>query len=153
MGPSSGKSVRISEDICPWLRGRTLNVSMPLAMLGLLIFFRASITAGSSPGTGSDGVAPLLEEQRAQRVDGLLDGVEIRIDGQRLLEARERARGLVELQPDHAVAAEGAEVLGVALQHLVAVGGRAAPVAEQVVRGRALVPALGEVGPAADDVA
>src|SRR5688572_26629586 len=103
MGPSSGNSVRISEDICPCLRGRILNVSIPLAMLGLLICFNASITAGSFLGCGSDRVAPLLDEQGTKRVDRALDGLEVRIHGHRLLEALERARRLVELQPGHPV--------------------------------------------------
>src|SRR5262245_51295008 len=45
--PISGKSVLMSEDIWPWLRGRTLKVSMALATLGLEILRRASITVSA----------------------------------------------------------------------------------------------------------
>src|SRR3989454_6181795 len=69
--------------MCPTLRGRILKVSMPLAMLGLLIFLSASITSASS-----DGVAALLDQERAERLDRLADGLEVGIDRQRLLEAR-----------------------------------------------------------------
>src|SRR2546422_1708675 len=58
--------------MCPTLRGRILKVSMPLAMLGLLIFLSASITSASS-----DGVAALLDQERAERLDRLADGLEV----------------------------------------------------------------------------
>src|SRR5439155_835227 len=134
--------------MCPTLRGRILKVSMPLAMLGLLIFLSASITSASS-----DGVAALLDQERAERLDRLADGLEVGIDRQRLLEALERAGGLVEAEPDHAVAAQRAEMGRVALEHLVAVGGGLAVLADQVVDGGALVPALGEIRATADDLA
>src|SRR2546422_7752206 len=134
--------------MCPTLRGRILKVSMPLAMLGLLIFLSASITSASS-----DGVAALLDQERAERLDRLADGLEVGIHGQRLLEALERAGRLVEAEPDHAVAAQRAEVRRVAPEHLVAVGGRLAVLADQVVDGGALVPPFGEVGSEPDDLA
>src|SRR5467141_5099071 len=134
--------------MCPTLRGRILKVSMPLAMLGLLIFLSASITSASS-----DGVAALLDQECAERLDSLAHGIEVGIHGQRLLEALERAGGLVEAEPDHAVAAQRAEVRGVALEHLVAVGGGLAVLADQVEDGGALVPPLGELGSEPDDLA
>jgi len=91
--------------MCPTLRGRTLKVSMALAMLGLLIFLSASITVPSVrwrcgvAGSGAHG-AP----RRSSRTESRFG-----IHGQRLLEALERAGGLVEAEPDHAVAAQRAE--------------------------------------------
>src|SRR5207237_5756771 len=123
--------------------GRTLNVSMPLAMLGLLIFLSASIM--SSPRL--DGVAALLDQECAEGLGRLADRLEVGVHGQRLLEPLERARGLVEPEPDHAVAAQRAEVCRVALEHLVAVDSRLPVLADKVIDGGALVPALGELRP------
>src|SRR5713226_9496544 len=118
----------------PWLRGRTLNVSMALAMLGLEIFRSASITSTSCckrrekpvrvPPGPSDRVPPLLDEESAKHLDRLRHRFEIRVHGEGALEVRQGAGGLVELHVDHPVTAERAEVVGIALDHLVAVGQR-----------------------------
>src|SRR5689334_7750023 len=114
---------------------------MPLAMLGLVIFFRASIT-----GASSDGVATLLNHELAECVDRLADRLEVRVHRQRLLEALEGASRLVETKPDHAVPTQRAEVRGIPLEHLVAVRGGLAVLADEVIGGGTLVPPLGEVG-------
>src|SRR5713101_3125740 len=132
MGPSSGKSPRISEETLPTSRGRILNVSMALATLGLVILVRASIcwlvsgTGGPPWGTVEclDGALALLDEH--------------------LL-------GLTEPEIDLAVAAEHAPVVRVALHHLVAVLERFLVLSGQEINGGALVPAFREVGPRLDD--
>src|SRR5262245_35591818 len=96
----------------PWLRGRTLNVSIALATVGLVSFLSASIT-GTSWVVGSDRVLAAFDEQGAERLHRLPDPVEVRVHLQRALEVRQRAIGLVELEMDHAVAAERAEVKGI----------------------------------------
>src|SRR6185369_5870093 len=65
----------------------------------------------------------------------------------------ERDRGLVELHVDHSVAAERPEVIRVALHHFVAVGERLLIFAQEVIDGRPLVPAFGELRLTPDDLA
>src|SRR3989338_4599436 len=152
----------------PWLRGRTLNVSMALATLGLVIFRRDSITSASvavAPGRGhaldggeggpsrsSDRPPAALDEELSQRVHGLAHLVQVRVHVERLFEVRQRQRRLAELQVDHAVAGQGAEVVRIALHDLVAVGERLLILAQEVVDRGALVPALGEVRAALYDL-
>src|SRR5262245_64046787 len=102
---------------------------MALATLGLLILRSASITFTSSDGVRvggptSQGVPAPLEQHRLDGLDGLLDRLEIRIDAQGTLEVVQGAVGLVHVEINHAVAAQGAEVVGVSLHHLVTVGQR-----------------------------
>src|SRR6266508_3774316 len=150
IGPNSGNSARSAEDIWPWFRGRTLKVSMALATLGLVIFLSASIKVSSFDGL--KGLPALLEQQALQLFDGVLDPSQVRIHGQRALEVVEGTLGLREPQVDHAVSAQGAEVVGVALHHLIAVGRGLAVLAGEVVHGRSLVPPLGERGAGVDDL-
>src|SRR3989338_2714344 len=138
----------------PWVRGRTLNVSIALATLGLEILRRASITSASVGLTASpsDRSPSPLDQELAQRLRGLAHLPEVGVHVERFLEVGEGQRGLAELQVDHAVAGERAEVVGVAFHHLVAVGQRLRGLAEQVPDRGALVPALGEVRAALDDL-
>src|SRR5262245_28904169 len=136
----------MSDDICPWLRGRTLNVSMALATLGLEILRRASITVSSLTGVSkfalrSHGVASLPAEQVAQEVGRLLDLLHVGIDREGPLEIVEGPGRFVQLQVVHAVATQRAEVIGVALDDLVAVGQRLPVFTEQIVGRGTLVPA------------
>src|SRR5713101_5516568 len=109
-GPSSGKSPRISEETLPSSRGLTLNVSMALATLGLVIFLRASICCVVS-GTGCppypvvgwrderlDRPFALLDERLLELLDHLLDLLQVGVGGERALEVGERLLGLVELE-------------------------------------------------------
>src|SRR5262245_29917652 len=116
----------------PSCRGRTLNVSMALATLGLLILRSASITKASS-GWCSERVPAPPDELLAQHVGGLPDGLEVRVHGESPLEEGEGLLGTTELEIDHPVAAEGAEVIRVALHHLVAIGQRLLVLSHQVV--------------------
>src|SRR6266850_7719860 len=87
-GPSSGNSPRISEETLPCSRGRTLNVSMALATLGLVIFLSASICCVVS-GTGGllvlrvvglDSPFALLDERLLELLDHGLELVEVGVD-------------------------------------------------------------------------
>src|SRR6185503_10104927 len=81
------------------------------------------------------------------------DAGHVRIDSQRTAPVLDRPVVLPEPEVDLAVARERAEVRGIALHHLVAVGERALELAGEVEDRGALVPAFGEPGRAADYVA
>src|SRR5215470_6735812 len=134
MGPISGNSAFTSEDRLPSSRGRTLNVSIALATLGLMIFLSASIwelvratrsssmTAGEWERAGRlDRVPALVGDEPLELRDGGLDLPQVRVDRERALEVHERALGLVEPQIDLTVAGQHTPVGGIALEHLVAV--------------------------------
>src|SRR5512144_3429384 len=97
----------MSEERLPCSRGRTLNGSMALATLGLVIFLRASIcwavrVTGGPPWL--DGVLALLGQQAPQLLDRQLDLLEVRIHLVGALEVVEGALVLVEREVDLAVA-------------------------------------------------
>src|SRR4030095_5089947 len=146
------------EDTLPSSRGRTLNVSMALATLGLVIWRSASIcwvvsvtvvSLVSEP--VSDGALAPLHERTLELGDDLRDTAQVRVDAEGLPEVVEGALRLIELEVDLAVAGQGPEVARVALHHLVAVLERLLVLAHQEIDGGPLVPAFREVGPPLDD--
>src|SRR3990170_5750975 len=100
----------------------------------------------------SGAAAALLAQQLLGAADADLDAEHVGVQSQRAAPPFDRLGVLAELEVDLAVARERAEMLRVALQHFVAVGKRPAVLARQIENGGALVPALGEVGPPANDL-
>src|SRR3972149_4144066 len=68
MTPSSGRMQRMLLSMKPWLRARTLKVSMALAMVGVVIFFSASISAGVSGATTPFSCLSALADRSSQAV-------------------------------------------------------------------------------------
>src|SRR5258708_35469185 len=116
----------MSEERLPCSRGRTLNVSMALATLGLVIFLSAStcwdvsVTGASSFRVKRlmlDRALALLDDEVLELLDGDFDLVEIRVDLEGALKVVESALGLIELHVDLAIAGQHPEMVGVALDH------------------------------------
>src|SRR5262245_32100909 len=100
-----------------------------------------------------NGALALLDHDLLELSDHGLDLLEVGIHGEGALEVAEGLLRLVQLQVDLPVAGQRPPVLRVALDHLVAVLQRLVVVADQEVDGRALVPALRELGLEPDDLA
>src|SRR5262249_47820652 len=153
MAPISGKSALMSDERLPCSRGRTLNVSMALATLGLVIFLSAStcwavsVTGASSlfrvnGRSGSrrvlDRALALLGDQALELLDDGFDLVEVRVDLEGALEVVEGTLRLVELQVDLPIAGQHPEMIGVALDDLRAVGEGLVVLADEEIDGGAL---------------
>jgi 3-hydroxyisobutyrate dehydrogenase-like beta-hydroxyacid dehydrogenase len=92
-----------------------------------------------------DRLLAALAQLVADQGHALLDPLHVRIDRQRTFEVLQRPFQLAALHVDQAVAGQGAEVIRIALDHLVAVLQRLVGIAHQIVGRGALVPALGKV--------
>src|SRR5712692_6293931 len=98
------------------------------------------------------GVAVALDDLAERGGEVAAGGFEVRVHIER---TAEEVRGLAVFTERHvaeALAGERAEVMGLAGQKLLAIGHGGRGVAAEVAGGGALVPALGEVRRAADDV-
>src|SRR5689334_16597921 len=103
----------------------------------------APIRIAPPAGFARSDVAAL--DVRLQLVQRLLDGVEMRVDGERMLERLIGALLVAGLAQDHAEPGPGAEMAGVPLQRLGDIRHRPGIVVLEVVERGALVPGLGEI--------
>src|SRR5262245_22121685 len=99
----------------------------------------------------SDRALACLAETVLDQIDALLHTWHVGIDRERTLEVFERPLQLAALHVDQAISGQRAEVMGIALHHLVAVAQRLIEIAHEVISGGALVPAFREVGTHLDD--
>src|SRR5260221_614643 len=76
------------------------------------------------------------------------DASEMRVDGERRLEGLERRLVAAEREIDLAEAGERAEMMRLELQRVLDVTDAGIEITEQIIDGRTLVPALGEIGAA-----
>src|SRR5262249_45949629 len=95
--------------------------------------------------------AALVAQIPFDRADQLGGALEIGIDVDRAAEELECELGIAEPKRDLSRARERAVVIGIALEHLVAILQRGLVLAQHEVDRRALVPALGEIRLARDD--
>src|SRR5215471_13275340 len=95
----------------------------------------------------------LLDDDLLELLDHALDLLQVGIDAESTLEVHEGLLRLVELHVNLAITGQRAPVLGIALDHLVAVLQRLVVLADEEVDGRPLVPAFRELGLAPDDLA
>src|SRR5262252_5225315 len=130
---------------------------MALATLGLVTFLSASICSVVSVTVSLldrlDGALALLDDDLLELLDHALDLLQVGIDGEGALEVHKGLLRLVELDVDLAITGQRPPVLGVPLDHLVAVLQRLVVLADEEVDGRPLVPAFRELGLAPDDLA
>src|SRR5262245_21067340 len=165
MAGSLGNRQTMSEATKPVFHGFTLKVSIALATVGEEMressvstcgsrtVMRPPFVAGGLAVRGSDRLLTALLQDLADLLEDALHLGERRVDGQGLLEVLGRLREVLLLEVNQAEARQRAEVDGVALHDLLAVGQRAVELPHEVVRGRALVPPLGEGGRAGDHIA
>src|SRR5215471_2761213 len=95
----------------------------------------------------------LLDDDLLELLDHALDLLQVGIDDEGPLEVHKGLLRLVELHVNLAITGQRAPVLGVPLDHLVAVLQRLVVLADEEVDGRPLVPAFRELGLAPDDLA
>src|SRR5258708_28260981 len=97
----------------------------------------------SREGLGRVALALLLDA-----LDRRLDAGEMRVDGERPLEGLERRLVAVEREIDLTKTGERAKMMRLQLQRALDIGDARLEIAEDVIDGGALVPALGEIGAA-----
>src|SRR6187455_2367883 len=130
--------------------GNAPGAGLPIVMAA--DYARARCTRRPArPPPCSGPLRPLLAQHLLEHRHDLGGAAQVRIDGEGAAEVVERALGVAELQVDLAGTRKRAEVLRIALQHLVAILQRLLEAAEQEEDRRPLVPAFGERGLLLDD--